>query len=319
MSEELLNDAQENNQSTPVIYTSPPLGYPNLATQNSIRVLFHGLLISSFATNGNYLVNAYNGALATHQPRLRVFERGVSAPIGDYIYDRHFGQDTPLKLEVMKPLPSYRQPGKFQPGDFDRTRDGGVLNYRHDFRWLPNFATDLYGVPLTPNGQKLKPKLELDSGLVYTANRTILLDKHKRLGQRQHWGRVAEFSAANIYFDPAAATGACARLLINNIEMNAFNAGKQYLIYWDNTCPPQLCDPSDEVVDMSQLGDAFDKQGNDLVDAKRCRPCNYPDTISEQEENEGDIRGRFEQLAPTVKNLFEVSRFDPCGSGWIGQ
>lgn len=148
------------------------------------------------------------------------------------------------------------------------------------------------------------------------------MDKHPPSGRRDPLGRVAEFSAANIYFDPAAAAGTtCARLLINGEEKNTFQAGKKYIIYWDNSCPPHECNDGDDVVDLSDLGRAFDKQDNELVNVRRRIRCNDDDNLSRQEREDGDLSDRLDDftanLEGTKEELKRISRFDPCGGGWI--
>lgn len=109
MTDETQKNAQATNQSAPKIYTIPPPGLPNLARDNSIRVLFHGLQVSNFAADGSYLVKAYNGPASggSHAPSLQVWKRNPKMCVGNYVYGTHFNQDTPIILEVSRPLPAY--------------------------------------------------------------------------------------------------------------------------------------------------------------------------------------------------------------------
>lgn len=298
-------------------YQTPPTGMSDLARQNSIRVLFHGLMFSWFTANGDYVVGSYNGS-SEHRRRLKVWERGQgSSPdklIGDYVYGKNFNDDSILKLEVLSPLAGYERPGKFEPSAFNRLIDtSSVPNYRHHFRWSLNFGRELYGDHLSKLDNKVKPLFTTNSGLLYTACRSIPTVREEG-GINQPLGRVAEFSAANVYFQRPVDSDLCALLRIDNRTANAFVWGRQYIVYWDNSCEPEEC-TADKELDMSQLNHALNRPSSRFVKIRNGIPCDQEDDISRDEQNDIDIRRAIQMHSLNL----DASRFDPCGGGWIGQ
>lgn len=304
-------------------YTSPPAGMGSLPRQNSIRVLFHGLMMGWFTAEGCYVVGSYNQE-TDHVRRVRVWERNPDNLIGDYVYGKDFTDDSTLKLNVISPLPNFKHPGKFEPTGFNRLSDVGDGNpyYRHHFRWALNFGKELYSSHRNKIHNKVSPLFAMNSGLLYTACRSIPLNKEEN-GQEVPLGRVAEFAAANIYFARPSSGDLCALLLIDGQLKNAFVHGRQYVVYWDNSCEPDNC-VNGKIIDMTRLNNALVRPGTRFVNLKNGIDCDMPDAISEEEQKDIDIRKGlqmhslgFEHLDPQI--LFDVSRFDPCGGGWIGE
>lgn len=299
-------------------YISPPPGMGNLPRQNSIRVLFHGLTLSWFTSDGCYVVGAYNEE-ANHRRRLQVWELNPDKMIGDY--DK-FNVNSTINLDVISPLRDFERPGKFEPRSFNRLDDAGGGNpyYRHHFRWKLNFGKELYGDHLNKMDEKVRPLFTMNSGLLYTACRSIPLHKEEAASV-EPLGRVAEFTAANIYFQPPSSGEVCARLLIDGQKKEEFIYSKQYALYWVNSCEPEKCFIGKEV-DLSELSKALVRPSGRFVSVKNITRCDGDETSS-NEQNDSDIqRGLkihskgFEEVDP--EDFFVISRFDPCGGGWIG-
>jgi hypothetical protein len=285
-----------------------------------IRILFHGLL-AGWADNNHLCVGALNG-LSDHFLKLTLHER--NGPMCQFT----ISESDPIKLiatnEHYNGIHQLRLPIKDAVFDIygDRVPYYGQ-QYRHDFRWLLDFERvhkndhDVAGQRLTKKCDRLQPRFQINTGLLYTLVRSIPL-LVKRENCEQYLGRSAQIFAVNLY----ATNNSSAMLHVGNNIQIVLSQKAKWDIVLRNDCPYTNPVKPKDPVDTSMLNDAFDPP-------KKAGYFSYLSAIDPNDRAEKEWWNEEQKCIDFGADLGDIypysrkkrardARTDPCGEAFFG-
>ena len=284
-----------------------------------IRVLFHGLLVGCIK-DGQLQVGALKD-VAHHNIAIRVYEKGNDTPI----CERILSPTDHISLQVSAPLSQGVSQYHVPLVDIDLDRASYEnQEFRHDFRWLIDFEK-IYktnGKPIKKKRDKLSPRFQLNSGILYTLVRSIPLNlKKDGIPDPEPFGRSAQIFAANIYRMP----GSKAKFTIDDkpvLPIGHLSSDHQYDIVFSNDCDSEDTIKIGSEVDTSELNKAFDVEEQIKLVCGADPVSDYEIKWWEKEKNGIDfgayLKNTYDTHDSSKEKLILVTRVDPCGEAFLG-